>query len=54
MISRYFSALAEGDPVALGFTALFVVIAAAIGIFVWITKRRLDAEDARMKKKRGY
>jgi hypothetical protein len=54
VISRYLSALADGDPVALGFTGVFVFIAAALGIFVWITKRRLDAEDARLKKRRGY
>jgi hypothetical protein len=54
MIGRYFRALGEGDPVALGFTALFAVIAIATCIFVFITKRRLDAEDKRWKQRRGY
>jgi hypothetical protein len=54
MIGRYLAALSEGDPVAIGFTALFVVIAAGLGVFTWITKRRLDAEDERLKKRRGY
>jgi hypothetical protein len=53
-ISAYFEALAEGDPVALGFTAVFALVAVGLGIFVWITKRRLDADDARWKKRRGY
>jgi hypothetical protein len=54
VLGKYFSALADGDPVALGFTAGFLVIAAAAGVFVLITKRRLAAEDARWKKRRGY
>ena len=53
-ISAYFEALAEGDPVALGFTAFFVVLAIGLGVFVWITKKRLDADDSRWKKRRGY
>jgi hypothetical protein len=47
VIGRYLTALLDGDPVALGFTALFAVIAVVLGIFVLITKRKLDAEDAR-------
>ena len=54
MISRYFRALAEGDPVALGFTALFAVIAVVTCVVVFITKKRLDAEDRRWKQRRGY
>ncbi len=54
MFSRYFAALADGDSVALGFTAVILLIAVVLGIFVWITKRRLDAEDEHIKKRRGY
>jgi hypothetical protein len=52
-IARYFEALGDGDPVALGFTAVILVIAALLGLFVLITKWRLAAEDERRKKRRG-
>jgi hypothetical protein len=54
VISRYLLALSEGDPVALGFTAVIAVIAVVLGVFVLITKRRLDAEDARDKNRRKF
>jgi hypothetical protein len=53
-ISAYLQSLADGEPVAIGFTLFFVVLALALGVFAWITKRRLAAEDARLKKRRGY
>lgn len=53
-IQKYLSALAEGDAVAVGFTAVIGVIAGVLGLFVWITKRQLDAEDRQIKKRRGY
>ena len=53
-ISAYFNSLADGEPVAVGFTLFFVVLALALGVFVWVTKRRLAAEDERRKKRRGY
>ncbi len=53
-IQKYLSALSEGDPVAVGFTAVIGVIAVVLALFVWITKRQLDAEDRQIKKRRGY
>ena len=53
-IKKYLTALSEGDPVAIGFTAVIGVIAVVLALFVWITKRQLDAEDRQIKKRRGY
>jgi hypothetical protein len=53
-IGDYFDALSRGDPIALGFTGFFVLLALVAGVFVWITKKRLDADDAKQKKRRGY
>src|SRR5262245_10583173 len=39
IFGRYLSALAEGDPVALGVTGLFVVILIAVGLVAWKSKR---------------
>ncbi|MCS6863745.1 MAG: hypothetical protein RMJ56_06510 [Gemmataceae bacterium] len=53
-IQKYFIALSEGDPVAVGFTAIIGAIALILGLWVWITQRQLDAEDRQIKKRRGY
>ena len=41
IFGRYFSSLAEGDPVALGVTGLFVVILLAVGLVAWKSKREV-------------
>ncbi|MCI0702864.1 MAG: hypothetical protein L0241_17425 [Planctomycetia bacterium] len=53
-IGEYFDALSRGDPIAVGFTLFFVVLALILGVVVWITKKRLDADDARWRKRRWY
>lgn len=50
---RYFEALAEGDPVALGVTGLFVLFLAVVGLVMWKSKREEKAEEERKRKKWG-
>jgi hypothetical protein len=50
---EYFSALAEGDPVALGITALFLVILVAVGLVAWKFKRDERRENEEKRRKWG-
>ena len=50
---HYFTALAEGDPVALGVTGLFVVILIAVGLVAWKFKRDQCRHEEEERKKWG-
>jgi hypothetical protein len=50
---HYFSALSEGDPVALGVTGLFVVILIAVGLVAWKFKRDERRHEEEKRKKWG-
>lgn len=58
VFARYFASLAAGDPVALGLTAVLVLIAAGLGLVVWFVSARAAAEERRhqqkLKRFRGY
>ena len=53
VFGRYFSALAEGDPVALGITGLFVVVLIAVGLVAWKSKRDERRQEEEKRKRWG-
>lgn len=53
VISEFFSALADGDPIALGTLGFFAVVAAGAGLLVWKVRRDLQREDEADAKKYG-
>jgi hypothetical protein len=53
VVSRYLSALAEGDPVALGVTAIFVLFLLVVGFFAWRAKRDEKRYEEQKRKKWG-
>jgi ABC-type sugar transport system permease subunit len=53
VFSRYFSALAEGDPVALGATAFFLLFLAVVGLVAWYFKRAERREEEAKRKRWG-
>ena len=53
VFARYFEALGEGDPVALGITGLFVVILLAVGLVAWKFKRDERRREEEKRKKWG-
>ena len=52
-IGAYFDALAEGDPVAIGITIFFVVVAALAGAFTLKVRRDFRREDEAKRKRWG-
>jgi hypothetical protein len=53
VFGRYFSALAEGDPVALGVTGLFVVVLIVVGLVAWKSKREERRQEEEKRKRWG-
>ena len=53
MFARYFGALSEGDPIALGVTGLFVLFLVVVGLVMWKSRREEKAEEERKRKKWG-
>jgi len=53
-VGEFFGRLADGDPVAVGIAVGFVALLAIAGVVIYITKKRLDADDERQRKRRGY
>jgi hypothetical protein len=53
-VGEFFSRLLDGDPVAVGIAVGFGVLLLIAGVVIFITKRRLDADDERHRKRRGY
>ncbi len=51
-VRAYFRALSQGDPVAIGFTLFFVVLGMVLGLFAWVMKQRMQADDRRWKEHR--
>ena len=52
-VVEFFSRLAEGDPVALGFVGFFVVLGIVAGLFVLKVRRDLRREDEAQAKRYG-
>jgi hypothetical protein len=53
-VGEFFRRLFDGDPVAVGIAVGFVALLAIAGVVIYITKKRLDADDERQRKRRGY
>ncbi|HJZ89778.1 MAG TPA: hypothetical protein VKE40_02825 [Gemmataceae bacterium] len=53
VISRYFNALAVGDPIALGVTAVFVLFLVVVGFIAWRAKRDEKRYEEQKRKKWG-
>jgi hypothetical protein len=53
VFARYFEALADGDPVALGMTAFFVLVLAVVGLVAWHFKRAEKREEEAKRKRWG-
>ena len=53
VFARYFEALSEGDPVALGMTALFLVFLAVVGLVAWRFKHAEKREEEAKRKRWG-
>ncbi|HKB05673.1 MAG TPA: hypothetical protein VKD90_25865 [Gemmataceae bacterium] len=53
VFARYFEALAEGDPVALGATAFFLLFLAVVGLVAWYFKRAEKREEEAKRKRWG-
>lgn len=49
VFSRFFEDLGNGDPIAVGVLIVLLVIAAALGLFVWKVARDLKREDEAKK-----
>ncbi|HEY8503112.1 MAG TPA: hypothetical protein VIL46_00920 [Gemmataceae bacterium] len=47
-VGAYFEALAEGDPIALGLTALFGLVVVVVALVAW----RARADERRWEEKR--
>lgn len=52
-IAEFFRSLFEGDPVALGIVGFFVVLGAAVGLYVLKVRRDLRWEDEAWARKHG-
>ena len=50
---RYFDALADGDPVALGITGFFLVVLLVVALVVLKTKRDFRREEEEKRKRWG-
>jgi hypothetical protein len=50
---HYFSALIEGDPVALGITAFFLVVIVGVLLLAWKFKRQHQREDEEKRRRWG-
>lgn len=53
ILRRYFAALAEGDPIALGITGLFLLVLLAVGLVAWRSKREERRHEEEKRKKWG-
>ncbi len=52
-ISKFLEQLADGDPIAVGFVAVILFIALALGLFVLKVRRDLRREDEARARKYG-
>jgi hypothetical protein len=50
---HYFSALSEGDPVALGITGFFLVVIVAVLLLTWKFKRQHQREEEEKRRRWG-
>ena len=53
VFTEYFSALAEGDPVALAMTGFFLLFLAVVGIVAWRFKMAERREEEARRKRWG-
>jgi hypothetical protein len=53
VFARYFEALAEGDPIALGATAFFLLFVAVVGLVAWRFKTGEKCEEEAKRKRWG-
>ena len=53
VFSAYFENLAQGDPVALGMTAFFLLFVAVVGIVAWRFKTAERREEEAKRKRWG-
>jgi len=52
-ISEFLDKLADGDPVAIGFVAFFVVLGIIAAFFVLMVRRKLKQDDEAQARKYG-
>jgi hypothetical protein len=50
---HYFDALAEGDPVALGFTGFFLLVLLVVVFFAWRFKREERRQEEEKRRRWG-
>lgn len=52
-VARYFEALSEGDPVAIGVTVFFLLLAAVVGGYTLKVRRDFRKEEEEKRKRWG-